>query len=80
MITVAWRWHQTGSYKEYSLSYQTGDVANLTTLITNIASKPKHFRKKPPESRQLFKQYFNADKVLDEFADYLEGFASEFNP
>ena len=43
MITVAWRWHQTGSYKEYSPIIPNGGRCQLDHAHYKYRLEPKHF-------------------------------------
>ena len=45
MITVTWRWHQTGSYKEYSPIIPNGRRCQLDHAHYKYRLEPKHFRK-----------------------------------
>ncbi len=59
------------------IHYPTGDSSALAELLVDIAQDPDRYRTDHAPARDIFNRLFDADKVMDDFADHLESLADE---
>lgn len=59
------------------IPYPTGDVDALRATLVEIAQAPAQYRSPAPQARALFERNFNAERVMSDFADYVEHIAQK---
>lgn len=57
------------------IHYPTGDASALAKLLMDIAQDPDRYRTDHAPSRDIFHRVFDADKVMEDFANHLESLA-----
>ena len=57
------------------IHYPTGDARALGALLIDIAQNPDRYRTDHAPSRDIFHRLFDADKVMDDFANHVESLA-----
>ena len=65
--------HQIG------LNYRAGDADGLYQCVIKLATNEQLRHKMSESAHTVFKKYGNADRIYDEYADYIEKLVGNFN-